>query len=78
MTRGAVPCSTVPLPDCGTVGQRGNMATREYPGAAWPPGLPHGLGEPSSAPVPRFVCGGVERWNKPFEAPTGRQAREVR
>lgn len=78
MTQRVVPCSTVPLPDCGTVKQTRRATRRESPGAARPPGLPNRPGRCSRAPVSRFGCLGVKRWNKPFDVPSGPQDREVR
>lgn len=71
MTPGIVQCSTVSLPDCGTVKQPRRATRRESPGSARPPGLPDRPGRCSTAPVSRFACLGVKRWNTPSNVPPG-------
>jgi hypothetical protein len=78
MTPRAMPCSTVPPPDCGTVKQPQRATRRESPGAARPPGFLNRPGRCLPPPVSRFACLGMKRWNKPFDVPPRSQVREVR
>jgi hypothetical protein len=78
MTPGVAACSTVSLPDCGVVERPRDVTGRESPGASRPPGSSGGPDGRQPAPVSRFACLGVERWNRRFGKPAGPTSREAR